>query len=195
MDFYKVIYENSEKNPIHFITNISAYSSHRHVWTKVSSVFKNSHYAYIPPYMHKALPTLGNEKEQQQIEFYEKSSGELILSRVTKDLKMSYFARLTGEMLKNKGYISACVLKYIAQTVTKVLLVSTENTKNQRFQTFHHQKNGANFLVYSFSSILWYVSFQDFENSVRQRTPLYIFLQRITRNCHIILTKILVGYI
>ena len=64
MDFYKVIYENSEKKPIHFIANISAYSSHRHVWTKVSSVFKNSHYAYIPPYMHKALPTLGNEKEQ-----------------------------------------------------------------------------------------------------------------------------------
>ena len=64
MDFHKVIYENSEKNPIHFITNISAYSSRRHVWAKVSSVFKNSHYAYIPTYMHKALPTLGNEKEQ-----------------------------------------------------------------------------------------------------------------------------------
>ena len=25
---------------------------------------KNSHYAYIPPDMHKTLPTLGNEKEQ-----------------------------------------------------------------------------------------------------------------------------------
>ena len=25
---------------------------------------KNSHLAYIPPYMHKTLPTLGNEKEQ-----------------------------------------------------------------------------------------------------------------------------------
>ena len=24
---------------------------------------KNSHHAYIPPYMHKTLPTLGNEKE------------------------------------------------------------------------------------------------------------------------------------
>ena len=30
---------------------------------------KNSHYAYIPPYMHKTLPTLGNEREQQQIKF------------------------------------------------------------------------------------------------------------------------------
>ena len=25
---------------------------------------KNSHYAYIPPFMHKTLPTLGNVKEQ-----------------------------------------------------------------------------------------------------------------------------------
>ena len=32
---------------------------------KVCFVFKkNSHYAYIPLYMHKTLPTLGNEKEQ-----------------------------------------------------------------------------------------------------------------------------------
>ena len=37
---------------------------------KVCFVFKNSHYAYIPPYMHKTLPTLGNEKEQSQIKFY-----------------------------------------------------------------------------------------------------------------------------
>ena len=34
---------------------------------KVYSVFKNSHYAYIPPYMHKTLPTLVNEKEQQKL--------------------------------------------------------------------------------------------------------------------------------
>ena len=25
---------------------------------------KNSHYTYIPPCMHKTLPTLGNEKEK-----------------------------------------------------------------------------------------------------------------------------------
>ena len=31
---------------------------------KVCFVFKNSHYVYILPRMHKALPTLGNEKEQ-----------------------------------------------------------------------------------------------------------------------------------
>ena len=30
---------------------------------------KNSHYPYIPLYMNKTLPTLGNEKEQQQIKF------------------------------------------------------------------------------------------------------------------------------
>ena len=37
--------------------------------------------------MHKTLPTLGNEKEQKQIEFYDKSLGELIFSWVTKNLK------------------------------------------------------------------------------------------------------------
>ena len=31
-----------------------------------------SHYAYIHLYMHKTLPTLGNEKDQQRIKFYEK---------------------------------------------------------------------------------------------------------------------------
>ena len=31
---------------------------------KVSFVFKNSHYAYIPQYMHKIPSALGNEKEQ-----------------------------------------------------------------------------------------------------------------------------------
>ena len=41
-----------------------------------------------PPYMHKTLPTLGNEKEQKQIGFYEKSLGELIFLRVTKNLKI-----------------------------------------------------------------------------------------------------------
>ena len=37
---------------------------------------KHSHYAYIPPYMHKTLPTLGKEKKQKQIEFYEKLSDD-----------------------------------------------------------------------------------------------------------------------
>ena len=31
---------------------------------KVCFVLKNYYYAYIPPYMHKTLPALGNEKEQ-----------------------------------------------------------------------------------------------------------------------------------
>ena len=35
-------------------------------------ILKNSYYAYILPYMHESLLTLGNEKEQQQIKFYEK---------------------------------------------------------------------------------------------------------------------------
>ena len=38
---------------------------------------KNSYYAYIPSYMNKRLSTLGNEKEQQQIKFYEKLSGRV----------------------------------------------------------------------------------------------------------------------
>ena len=46
--------------------------------------------------MHKTLPTLGNEKEQKQIEFYEKSSGELIFSGATKNLKIIYFTGPTG---------------------------------------------------------------------------------------------------
>ena len=50
----------------------------------------------IPLYMHKTLPTLGNEKEQQQIKFYEKSSGELIFSQATKNLKLIYFTHPTG---------------------------------------------------------------------------------------------------
>ena len=44
---------------------------------------KNSYYAYIPPHMLKTLKTLGNEKKQQQIKFYEKSSDELIFSQTT----------------------------------------------------------------------------------------------------------------
>ena len=78
---------------IHFTTNISIYTGHRHfedLWSFTLYILlrsvlslNNSHYAYIPPHMHKALKTLGNEKEQEQIKFYEKSSGELILSRTT----------------------------------------------------------------------------------------------------------------
>ena len=67
---------------------------------KVCFVFKNSHYAYIPQYMHKIPSALGNEKEQKQIEFYEKWLGELIFLRTTKNLKMFYFICLTGRVLK-----------------------------------------------------------------------------------------------
>ena len=50
--------------------------------------------------MHKTIPTLGNEKEQQQIKFYEKSSGESIFSRTIKNLKMFYFTHPAGRVLK-----------------------------------------------------------------------------------------------
>ena len=32
-------------------------------------MFKKRHYAYIPPYMHKTLPTLGGGKEQSKLKF------------------------------------------------------------------------------------------------------------------------------
>ena len=109
MDFRKVIDENVEKKTV---TSLQIYLNIRSqaFWSfmkfyfvhivKVCFVFKNSYYAYIPPYMNKTLPTLGNEKEQQQIKFYEKMSGELIFSRATKYLKMFYFTRPTGRVLK-----------------------------------------------------------------------------------------------
>ena len=50
--------------------------------------------------MHKTLPRLGNEKEQQEIKLYEKSLGEFIFSWATKNLKMFYFTHLRGWVLK-----------------------------------------------------------------------------------------------
>ena len=50
--------------------------------------------------MHKTLPTLENEKEQKQIEFYEKSLGKLIFSQATKNLKIIYLTRPIGRALK-----------------------------------------------------------------------------------------------
>ena len=61
---------------------------------------KHSHYAYIPPYMHKTLPTLGKEKKQKQIEFYKKLSGELIFLWMTKNLKIIYFTCPPGWVFK-----------------------------------------------------------------------------------------------
>ena len=69
-------------------------------FVKVCFAFKNSNYAHIPPYMHETLPALGNEKEQQQIKFHENLSDELIFSRPTKNLKMFYFTRPNGRVLK-----------------------------------------------------------------------------------------------
>ena len=49
--------------------------------------------------MNKTLPPLGNAKEQQ-IKFYEKLLGKFIFSRATKNLKIFYFTRPTGRVLK-----------------------------------------------------------------------------------------------
>ena len=58
-------------------------------YLQVCFVFKTQPLClYPPPYMHKTLPTLGNEKEQKQIGFYKKSLGQLIFSQVTKNLKI-----------------------------------------------------------------------------------------------------------
>ena len=54
--------------------------------------------------MNKTLPTLKNEKEQQQIKFYEKLSSKLIFSQASKNLKMFYFTRLTGPVVKKYDY-------------------------------------------------------------------------------------------
>ena len=109
MDFQKVIYENVEKG--HSFHNKHIYiGSSQTFWSfmkfyllhllKVCFVFKNSHYAYIHPYMHNVPTTLRNEKAYQ-IEFYKKLLGELIFLRVTKNLKMFYFTRPTGRVLQN----------------------------------------------------------------------------------------------
>ena len=50
----------------------------------------------MSPYIHKTLPTLGNEKEQQKIKFNEKLLGDLNFSWATKILKMFYFTHWTG---------------------------------------------------------------------------------------------------
>ena len=50
--------------------------------------------------LFKTLPTIGNEKEQKQIKFYDKSLDKLIFSRATKNLKIIYFTSLTWQMLK-----------------------------------------------------------------------------------------------
>ena len=109
MNFRKVIYENVEKKPIHFTANIYIYGLQT-FWSfmkfyfvhivKVCFVFQNSHYAYIPPYMHKTFPTLEMRKNNNKSNFYEKASIELIFSRATKSLKMIYFTRPTGRVLK-----------------------------------------------------------------------------------------------
>ena len=56
---------------------LSACSCESHPTSCLSFMSHVSSYAHIPPYMHKALPTWVNKKEQKQIKFYEKLSGEL----------------------------------------------------------------------------------------------------------------------
>ena len=105
-----LIYENVKKNPFISqetylyiqVTDILKFMKFNFVHIVKVCFFlslKSSHYAYIPQYMHKTLPTSGNEKEQQ-IKCYEKLSGEFIFSRVTNNLKMFYFTHPTGWVLK-----------------------------------------------------------------------------------------------
>ena len=85
---------------IHGVTDIlKFYECLVHI-VKVFFSLKDSYYAYIPLYMNWILPTSGNEKEQQQIKFYEKLLDELIFSRVTIHLKNFYFTSPTGQVLK-----------------------------------------------------------------------------------------------
>ena len=73
MNFWKVIYENDRKKPIHFITNISILYGSQTCWSymkfyfvhiEVCFVFKKKSLCLIPPYMCKTIPVLRNEKEQ-----------------------------------------------------------------------------------------------------------------------------------
>ena len=111
MDFRKVIYQNIGKKhsfqtfryiillwPQTFSSFMKFYFVHT---VKVCFVFKKQSLClYIPPYMHKTLPTLGNDKKQQQIKFYEKLLGKLIFLRATKYLKMFYCTCPTRRVLK-----------------------------------------------------------------------------------------------
>ena len=107
MDFQKVIYENVEKNPFisrqiyrseTFLSFMKFYFVHI---VHYVHILKNSYYAYIPPYMHKSLLTLGDKKEQQQIEFYEKLSRWFSYRRLKVSKCSISLARL-GECSKSK---------------------------------------------------------------------------------------------
>ena len=65
---------------------------------------KSSHHPQIPRCRHKALSTIGNEKEQKQIKCYVK----LTFSRVTKILKIIYVTRATGRVLQKQGHTTVC---------------------------------------------------------------------------------------
>ena len=108
MNFWQVINQNVEKKQkknVHKqisigVTDISKfYKVFVHI-VKVDSVFKKQRFRLYSLYMHETLPTLGNQKEQKQIKFWEKSLGELIFSWATKYLKMFYFNCPTGRVFK-----------------------------------------------------------------------------------------------
>ena len=108
MNFWQVINQNVEKKKkknVHKqiyigVTDIlKFYKVFVHI-VKVDSVFKKQRFCLYSLYMHETLPTLGNQKEQKQIKFWEKSLGELIFSWATKYLKMFYFNCPTGRVFK-----------------------------------------------------------------------------------------------
>ena len=81
---------------------------------KVCFVLKNSHDICILPYMHKTLPTLGNEKEQQQIKFYENLLSKLIFLQATKNLKILYFFLPDWASAQKVG-LHHCTMKFSCQ--------------------------------------------------------------------------------
>ena len=75
--------------------------------------------------MHKTLPTLGNEKEQKQIKFYKKLSGEFIFSRATRNLKIIYFTHPTGQVLKKLNHCSPISIHHPNFTPIQILKLKT----------------------------------------------------------------------
>ena len=64
MGFWKVIYKNVKKKTDRSQT---FWSFMKFSFVQIAHfvhILKNSHYAYIPLYMHKSILTLGNVKEQ-----------------------------------------------------------------------------------------------------------------------------------
>ena len=63
---------------------------------------KNSYYVYIPPYMNKTLPTLGNEKENKKLKFTKNCCTSWFSLGRLKISKCSISLTLMGKCSKSK---------------------------------------------------------------------------------------------